>query len=191
MRVNRHRMLEFRTRCTDPCALVPRWHASARRGLLLLMVLLAGCERPASLESPNVDASANVEEASEQSSFTMPRDYTSTVERLRECRDAIRQAVETGDLESAHYPLDEIDWLLNRLPEIARGSHVPRRSWEQVVVAGDDLGESLAEMHAEIDAGRSPKFADRADAIDEALARLEAVRQQTDEQNNNLEETER
>lgn len=142
----------------------------------MLLVFVPGCARPASSESPShASPHPDAEETSGEGQFSTPRDYSQAVDRLRECRDEISNAVATGDLERAHRPLDKVDWLLNRLPEIARASAVPRRSWEQVVEAGDDLGESLGEIHAEIDAGRKPSFSDRSAAIDDALTRLKEV----------------
>jgi hypothetical protein len=60
---------------------------------------------------------------------------------------------------------------------------VPRRQWEEVVSAGEDLGEALDEIHTQIDAGRKPDYAAHAEAIDNALARLQAITQASGEHN--------
>jgi hypothetical protein len=148
--------------------------------VLLALLFASGCERSASSQSIGAaDKPAAMEDAAEEEpQFSLPSNYVEVVARLHECRDAIRDAIKSGDFEKAHHPLDEIDWLLNRLPELARASGVPRRDWEQVVVAGDDLGESLGEIHADIDAGRTPDFASRAATIEDALTRLQDVHQE-------------
>jgi len=145
--------------------------------VLLALLFASGCERSASSQSiGTADNSASMEEASEEDlQFSLPSSYLKAVARLHECRDAISDAISSGDFEKAHHPLDETDWLLNWLPELARASGVPRRDWEQVVVAGDDLGESLGEIHADIDAGHTPDFASRAATIEYALTRLQDV----------------
>jgi FAD/FMN-containing dehydrogenase len=105
----------------------------------------------------------------------VPASYAEAVERLVGYRDAIRQAVESGHLSEAHRPLDETNIAIERLPAVARASGVPRRQWEQVVTASEDLGEALDEIHTEIDAGRKPDYAAHAKAIDNALTRLKAI----------------
>jgi hypothetical protein len=105
----------------------------------------------------------------------VPAGYPEAVERLCGYRDAIRQAVESGHLGKAHRPLDETNIAIERLPSVARADGVPRRLWEEVVAAGEDLGEALDEIHTEIDAGRKPDYAAHAEAIDKALARLQAI----------------
>lgn len=170
------------------------------RSLLLLVVFVAGCARPASSESlgnPDVAAGSVGDDAKTaanadkedvpitEADVAMPADYQEAVRRLGAFRDAIREAVASGRLGKAHRPLDETDIVLNRLPEIARASGVPRRDWERVVVAGEDLGESLAEIHTDIDAGRSPDYAARAEAIDDALARLAALGHAADKHDDN------
>ncbi|HEV3005369.1 MAG TPA: hypothetical protein VGX78_12965, partial [Pirellulales bacterium] len=83
----------------------------------------------------------------------------------------------------AHRPLDETNIAIERLPAIARSDRVPRRQWEEVVSAGEDLGEALDEIHTQIDAGRKPDYAAHAEAIDNALARLQAITQASGEHN--------
>jgi len=156
--------------CMRPIARL-RW----RWAVLFVLIVAVGCERPASSQ-PIAQPEPSADDASsEEAQFSLPGGYAEAVARLHDCRNSIREAIATGDFEKAHHPLDEIDWLINRLPELARSSGVPRRDWEQVVLAGDDLGESLGEIHADIDAGRKPDFAARAKAIDDALTRLGAV----------------
>lgn len=164
------------------CARLAGW------ACLLLLAWIAGCERPAASESTRAPEAEPPAETEEELHFSLPGDYAQTVARLSDCRDAIRNAIAAGDFERAHHPLDEIDWLLNRLPQLARASGIPRREWETVVVSGEDLGESLGEIHADIDAGRTPDFAVRAKAIDDALTRLQAVDERANRQNKQVRE---
>lgn len=108
----------------------------------------------------------------------LPVDYADAVRRLCEYRDAVRQAIASGHLHDAHRPLDETTIALERLPAIAKTSGVPRRDWETIVVAGDDLAEALAAVHEAIDAGQSPDYEARAPAIDGALQRLQRIAKQ-------------
>ncbi|HWB11237.1 MAG TPA: hypothetical protein VG826_18555 [Pirellulales bacterium] len=105
----------------------------------------------------------------------VPASYAEAVERLAGYRDAIRQAVESGQYGKAHRPLDETNITIERLPDIARSSDMPRRHWEQVVTASEDLGEALDQIHTQIDAGGKADYAPHAEAIDDAIARLQAI----------------
>ncbi len=147
---------------------------------LALIVFGFGC-RPAGVpEKPQTEATTASETEPEEEPITaadvpLPADYVEAVQRLGGYRDAIRNAVLEGKLHSAHKPLDETNIALERLPTIARSSKVPRRDWEAIVEAGDDLGEALGEIHEAIDAGQSPDYTLHAKTIDDALARLAAI----------------
>lgn len=105
----------------------------------------------------------------------MPTNYAAAVGRVTEFRDAIRGAIASGHHSRAHRPLDEADIVLRRLPEIARDSGVPRRYWEQIVIAAEDLNELWGEIHSAIDAHQTPDYSSLQVAIDDALMRLAHV----------------
>lgn len=139
-----------------------------------------GCKRASTgAETPPENSAAEEEAPFDPSAVKMPADYREALVRIGGYRDQIRDAIANKDLMKAHHPLDEADLVLNRLPEIARDSGVPRRDWEQVVVAAEDLNERFGELHAAIDAGQAPDYAALQQPIDDALARLTKVSART------------
>lgn len=152
-----------------------------RVGILLLLASTAcGCKETAlsGQTQPAVNAAPGAEPDEvpvTAADVPIPADFAEAIERLEGYRAAIRQAVESGELEQAHRPLDETNIAIDRLPDIARTSGVPRRLWEEVVTAGEDLQEALDEIHTTIDAGSTPDYQGHATDIDNALARLKAV----------------
>ncbi len=145
---------------------------------MMALAMLAGCQPVGSSAMCDSNDTENIDPDDvpiTEADVAMPGDYGAAVERLSEFRDAIHGAITSGDHGRAHRPLDEADIVLRRLPEIARDSGVPRRDWEQVVVAGEDLNELWGEIHSAIDAHQTPDYAARQEAIDEALERLQSV----------------
>ncbi|MGH7135094.1 MAG: hypothetical protein ACREHD_05095 [Pirellulales bacterium] len=148
---------------------------------MALLVAASGCHQSATLSEgaehrPEAASHADEEERPITSGdVPIPANYAEAVERLCQYRDAIREAVATKQPAKAHRPLDETNIALERLPALARSSGVPRRDWETVVVAGDDLGEALGAIHEMIDANQLPDYAMHAKTIDDALARLQAA----------------
>jgi hypothetical protein len=147
--------------------------------MMLPVLVLCGCKEPVLTGQMQPVTEASVADPDDlpitEADVPVPADFAEAVERIGGYRDAIRQAVESGRLADAHRPLDETNIAVDRLPSIARSSDVPRRDWEQVVVVGEDLAEALDEIHTDIDAGRTPDYAARAEAIDSAIGRLQAV----------------
>lgn len=146
----------------------------------MLLAVHAGCQQSATSSDTAGDTPALVDNEEEETPITaadvpLPADYADAVKRLFEYREAVRRAVASGHLHDAHRPLDETNIALERLPAIAKASGVPRRKWETIVVAADDLAEALDAIHADIDAGRSPDYEAHAPAIDDALHRLETI----------------
>ncbi|HUY32374.1 MAG TPA: hypothetical protein VMV69_06305 [Pirellulales bacterium] len=105
----------------------------------------------------------------------IPATYRDAVVRLRQCRDQIRDAVAARTPGKAHRPLDELEIVLWKMPNIARDDGVPKRHWETVVVSSEELSELFNQVHSAIDAGREPDFEAVAQPIQDALDRLEAV----------------
>lgn len=146
--------------------------------LWVALAALAGCQPVASsatTDSGQTSAGSSDEAPAAEAHVQMPADYASAIKRLAEYRDSIRSAVVGGDLEQAHHPLDEADVVLRRLPEIARDSDVPRRYWEQIVIASEDLNELWGEIHSAIDAHQTPDYSSLQEAIDDAIVRLADV----------------
>lgn len=103
----------------------------------------------------------------------MPANYAEAVVRIKGYRDAIRTAAQGTEPELAHRPLDELDIVLNRLPEIARDHGVPKERWETVNTAGRELRNLFNQVHAAIDEHRKPDYTAVAQPIDEQIAKLE------------------
>lgn len=151
--------------------------------LWVALAALVGCQ-PVASSATNDVANLDVVDPDDipitEADVEMPADYTSAVQRTRAYRDAIRTAIQNGKPSKAHRPLDEADLVLRRLPEIARDSGVPRRYWEQIVVASEDLNELWGEIHAKIDAHQTPDYSSLQEAIDDAVDRIASVERQTE-----------
>lgn len=165
-----------------------RWIARQRRMFAratiacaaLLLPSCGGCQpEDGPTKSADVAPSEEEETPLTAADVPLPADYADAVERLDDYHHAIREAIASGHFHDAHRPLDETNIALERLPSIAKASGVPRRDWETIVVAGDDLGEALATIHDAIDAGRTPDYETQAPAIDGALQQLRSIAKQT------------
>ena len=75
----------------------------------------------------------------------------------------------------AHRPLDELDVVLEHVPEVARATNIPKTQWETVNTSAQALRESFNKLHAQIDAGEQPSYEAVAADIDAAISRLESV----------------
>lgn len=156
----------------------------ARATIACAAMLSPSCGGCQPEDGPTKSANAAApDEAEEETPLTAadvppPADYADAVKRLDDYHDAIRRAIASGHFHDAHRPLDETNIALERLPAVAKASGVPRRDWEAVVTAGDDLGEALASIHDAIDAGRSPDYETHAPAIDGALQQLRSLAKQ-------------
>lgn len=105
----------------------------------------------------------------------MPKSYRDAVERVREYRDQIRDAIAAKIPSKAHRPLDELEFVLESMPYLARDAGVPKRQWETVVLAAEDISELFNQVHAAIDEHRKPDYAAVAEPIDDAINRLAAL----------------
>jgi hypothetical protein len=102
-----------------------------------------------------------------------PADYADAVARIKGYRDTIRTETTTGTPSHAHRSLDELDYVLDWLPEIARDSEVPKEDWADLNKSAQQLRDLFNQVHANIDAGTAPDYAAVADAIEVEIGRLE------------------
>lgn len=110
-----------------------------------------------------------------ESDVERPADYAAAVTKIEGYRDSIRDDIAAGQPTKAHRALDELNIVLDWLPEIARDSGVARERWEEVNTAAQSLRESFNTVHAQIDAGETPNFDIVSADVDAALDRLVAV----------------
>ncbi|HVC96678.1 MAG TPA: hypothetical protein VND64_23575 [Pirellulales bacterium] len=151
--------------------------------LVTCVALVSGCG-PAAPAASGVPSQPTTEANGKDVPITdadvkMPEGYAEAVERIDGYCETVRKAIEDGHPHGAHRALDEMDIVLNRLPEIARDGGVPKRHWEQVVVAGEEIRDLLNEIHAAIDDNRAPDYAAVANRVDAALASLAEVSRKT------------
>ena len=149
--------------------------------------LLAGCggetEKPKESETPGTNAQTNHDpddvaltqeeiEAIEKGIA----DYADALAKIKAFRDTIRDSIAAGTPSKAHRPLDELDVVLNRLPEVARESNVPKSDWENVNTTGQQLRDLFNKVHANIDAGEAPDYGAVSEDIDKVIATLEGIK---------------
>lgn len=103
-------------------------------------------------------------------------DYADALTKIKSFRDTIRDSVAAGRPTKAHRPLDELDVVLNHLPEVARDSNVPRSDWEAVNTNAQKLRDLFNKVHADIDGGREPDYASAAEDIDTTIQSLEQIK---------------
>jgi hypothetical protein len=138
----------------------------------LIALLLIGCSKT---ESPKAPASDPDDVAITEADVKMPASYAQAVPQIKSYRDTIRAAIEAGTPQKAHRSLDELDFVLNKLPSIAKNSGIPKEQWETINTAAQELRNSFNELHSAIDAKREPNYKAVADSIDQAIAKLEQV----------------
>ena len=104
-----------------------------------------------------------------------PVDFQDAVARIKKYREDIEVAA-GGDVPGqAHRPLDELDIVLQWLPGIARDSQVANDQWETIDTSAQQLRELFEKVHGNLDDNKNPDFPSVAQAVDRAIARLEAV----------------
>lgn len=104
-----------------------------------------------------------------------PKDFADAVTRIESYRDKIKTETTTGTPSLAHRSLDELDYVLQWLPEIAQESDIPKEKWEEVNTTARELRDSFNKVHSNIDAGKEPDYAAVDEEIDAAIERLDAV----------------
>lgn len=104
-----------------------------------------------------------------------PADFKDAVKRIRGYRDSIERDAASDTPGKAHRGLDELDFVLQWLPGIARDTHVPKEHWEAVNTTAQDLRTQFDKVHTAIDNRQPPNFAGVQPAIDAGIARLEKI----------------
>lgn len=104
-----------------------------------------------------------------------PEDYPEALTRIEGYRDTIRDEIAAGRPTKAHRALDELDIVLNWLPEIARDSGVPKEHWEAVNTTAQEIRELFNQVHSRIDAGQDPDYGAVSGSIDQAIGSLQDI----------------
>ena len=138
------------------------------------MLVVTGCHKPTTLSAPT-EATDPDDVPITLADVDMPETYDAAVDRIGSYRDRIREAIERGTPSKAHRPLDESEFVLDRLPYLAQDAGVPKRQWETVVLAAEEVSELFGEVHAAIDDHRKPDFEKVAPQIDDAIQKLANV----------------
>jgi len=104
--------------------------------------------------------------------------YQDAVDRIQQYQKTIQQETTGGEPAKAHRALDNLDVVLERLPEAAKNSGVPKEKWQEVNETGQALRDLFNQVHANIDDGKDPNYETVADQIDAKIAALAAIETQ-------------
>ncbi len=75
----------------------------------------------------------------------------------------------------AHRALDELDKVLEWLPEIASQSGVAKDNWETVTTNSQELRELFNKVHNNLDNKQPPDYAAVASGIGERITKLDGI----------------
>jgi hypothetical protein len=156
---------------------------------ILAVGLLVGCNRS---EQADVNGVATSPEAAPSGEAHDPHDvpltedeiaqlkeetaqYEAAIERIQQYQETIERETTAGEPAHAHRALDNLDVVLERLPEAASNSGVPRDRWQEVNETAQKLRDLFNQVHANIDAGEDPDYASVAEEIDQGIQTLAAI----------------
>ncbi len=158
----------------------PMWNAFAL-GFLAVAVLI-GCGKtspPESNQQPDANHAAAANDPDDvhitADDVKRPANYAAAVARITSYRDTIRDQIAAGRPGKAHRPLDEMNFIVEWLPEIAQQSNVPKENWEALNTAAQTIRTLLDKVHENIDNGDEPDFNAVADGIQESIDTLESI----------------
>ncbi len=151
-------------------------------GFLAIAVLIGCGKTPQQTSSqPSEAETATQEHIQDEGHMTAddverPADYADAVVRIKSYRDAIRDEIAAGRPGKAHQPLDEMNFVVEWLPEIAQQSNVPKQNWEALNTAAQAIRALLDQVHERIDNGEQPDFESVAEDIQKEIDTLESIR---------------
>ncbi len=103
------------------------------------------------------------------------QDYQNAVARIKAYRDTIRKETTTGKPSHAHRSLDELDLVLEWLPEFAEKSGMTEGKLADVTKSAQSLRTAFNKVHDKIDAGEKPDYPAVSDSIEADLKTLEGI----------------
>ncbi len=151
--------------------------------LFVFGVLLTGCNKTNGKPEQQSPSAVGLDESDAKSEdvhitaddVQRPSDYREAVARIRTYRDLIRDEIAANRPKKAHRPLDELAFVLEWLPELARDSGIPKDKWESINVTAQQIGDRFNTLHEQIDAGQKPDFEAVADEIQQGIETLAGI----------------
>lgn len=101
--------------------------------------------------------------------------YEDALKHIRQYQTTIQQETTKGEPAKAHRALDNLDVVLEGLPEAAANSGVPRERWQEVNETAQKLRDLFNQVHANIDAGEAPNYQAVAAEIDRGIETLAVI----------------
>jgi len=104
-----------------------------------------------------------------------PATFRDAIPRIIGYRDSIRGFIDSGKPHSTHVPLDELDFVLSWLPELAQADNIPRTFWEPINTTAQEIRELFNKVHARLDAEEEANYGEVAEGVDKAISRLQQI----------------
>lgn len=159
---------------------------------LMSISLLAGCGGDETTEQNKPDGETTGQSNASENAQD-PHDVPLTEEEIAALKDATekyedalahikdyQKTIETettgGEPAKAHRALDNLDVVLERLPEAAQNSNVPKEKWQEVNETGQKLRDLFNQVHANIDAGKAPDYKSVAEEIVQGIETLDSIK---------------
>lgn len=101
--------------------------------------------------------------------------YEDAIQHIKDYQKTIKEEATGGEPAKAHRALDNLDVVLERLPEAAQNSGVPKEKWQEVNETAQKLRDLFNKVHANIDAGEDPNYDAVADEIDQGIKTLSSI----------------
>lgn len=101
--------------------------------------------------------------------------YEDAIEHIQQYQATIQHETTAGEPAKAHRALDNLDVVLERLPEAARDSGVPKEKWQEVNETAQKLRDLFNQVHTNIDAGEAPNYEAVEDEIERGVGALAAI----------------
>ena len=153
--------------------------------VFLMCVVLVGCSQPEQSDGAGGSAQTNGGDHAEEfdphdvviteDDVERPADFKDALARIKKYRTDIETAAGGDTPGLAHRPLDELDYVLQWLPTIAKNSEVPKEHWKTINTAAGELRELFEKVHLNIDNKVDPDFASVQEPIDAKICELETV----------------
>lgn len=152
-----------------------------------IAAFLAGCgetnpqppappSSPAAVPGVNATPPADSDDVPiKEADVKRPANFPDALTRIKGYRDTIRDEIAAGRPTKAHRALDELDIVLNWLPEVARDSSVPKEQWETVNTTAQQIRELFNKVHSKIDAKQDPDYSAVSKDIDQSIKQLDEV----------------